>query len=93
MSKFKNKLNKILIPSLLLGGCFMLSQQANAAYCLPLTYATTQSGSITGQSGAGTGGIGAMRQGPGCTGIKTIDTFQGEATSVIEKIKEDRVTL
>ena len=89
MSKFKNKLNKILIPSLLLGGCFMLSQQANAAYCLPLTYATTQSGSITGQSGAGTGGIGAMRQGPGCTGIKTIDTFQGEATSVIEKIKEE----
>jgi hypothetical protein len=91
MSKFKKNLNKILIPTLLLGGSFMLSSQANAGYCLPVTYATTQSGSITGQSGAGTGGMGAIRQGPGCTGIKTIDTFQGEATSVIEQIKEDIV--
>lgn len=68
-----------------------MPQQASAAYCLPLTYATTESGSLTGQSGAGTGGMGASRTGPGCTGIKTIDTFQGQATSVIEQIKEDIV--
>jgi len=89
MSKFTKKMNKILLPSILLGGYFILPQQAIAGYCLPVTYATTQSGSITGQSGAGTGGMGAIRQGPGCTGIKTIDTFEGQASSTIEQIKEN----
>lgn len=89
MSKIKKTVHKLSLLSLLVSGYLLLPQQANAAYCLPLTYATTESGSLTGQSGAGTGGMGAMRTGPGCTGIKTVDTFQGQASSVIEKIKDD----
>lgn len=79
---------KLLFVSIISTSPFLFSSTASA-YCIPANYATSTSPAMNNFTGPGP----ATRQGNGstCTGIKTVDTLQSQASETIEQIKRDIV--
>jgi len=86
---FMQKINlkySTLISSFILAGCVLFVPKSEAGYCLPMTYATLQSPAVNNFQGFEP----PMRNTiMGCTGIKSVDTLEGDAASLIKEIKDD----
>lgn len=75
-----------LISSFILASYVVFVPNAEAGYCLPMTYATNQSPAVNNFAGFQPP---IRKSVVGCTGVKSVDTLEGKAASLIENIKED----
>ena len=76
----------LLVTALIASSYGVLSQKAEAGYCLPMQYGTLESPAANMYTGPA---LPVRETMTGCTGIKTTDKLTGNAADLIESIKKD----